>query len=294
MRNFIQNRAIRYADVPANLESDRCRKKIESLLKDPILYEVKDEYNHKDVRECLKRHFGSKCVYCESSPIASSSFRIDHFRPKKGIKEVSDIGYYWLAYEWTNLMQSCQLCNGVKLNFFPLNDEKTRVKRDTADPLLVINPIADQTPLNNEERLLLHPELDEVEDHFSFEPDGKIMSNTTKGQTSIKYYNLQRGDLVLCRKTINDKLLTKIKEALVDYEKDLISNTLNPQLPLFRTLKYEFGNLLWSFRENQPYSLYCFYVFDKFEQFVVDFIPVQEHKDLLLEAYNKYKNNQLN
>jgi hypothetical protein len=48
------------------------------------------------------------------------------FRPKGGWVQndgdaLTQPGYYWLAYEWSNLLISCQLCNQeFKKNRFPL------------------------------------------------------------------------------------------------------------------------------------------------------------------------------
>jgi uncharacterized protein (TIGR02646 family) len=294
MRNFIANRTARYADIPENLESDRCHEKIDAILNDPAGYKVTDEYNHKDVRQTLKRHFGIKCIYCESSPIASSTFRIDHYRPKKNIKEVpTHTGYYWLAYEWSNLMQSCQLCNGAKSNFFPLKATSVRITHDMPSVLDAAFRKPDTNPLNTEERLLLNPELDSVESHFSFNPDGKIASVTEEGIKSIEHYDLQRGDLIFWRKTINDKLLKRTKEAIEDFEIDAAKDLNNAKLQLFRFLRNEFRTLLLDYKNNEQYSLYSFNVFENYQSFVIDFIHIQEHKDLLLEAYNLYKNNKL-
>ena len=176
MRNLLHIRDVRYADHPANLDSERCKEKIDAILNDPSGYKVTDEYNHDDVRTKLRNHHGIKCVYCESSPIATSTFRIDHYRPKKHIKDLPEenhAGYYWLAYEWTNLMQSCQFCNGCKSNYFPLISELSRVDEHTQHALDINRRSPLLNPLNTEQRLLLNPELDEVEKHFIFLFDGR-------------------------------------------------------------------------------------------------------------------------
>jgi uncharacterized protein (TIGR02646 family) len=294
VRNFLTNRTARYSDIPDNLGTIRCQEKIDAILNDPSGYKVTDEYNHGDVRQALIRHFGIKCIYCETSPIASSTFRIDHFRPKKNIKDNPDhTGYYWLAYEWSNLLQSCQLCNGAKSNYFPLRDESFRVTEITPNALNAEYRKPDIGPLSEEKRLLLNPELDNVENHFSFKPDGTIVSNTDEGKMSIKCYALQRDDLVLWRKTISDNLLRKIKEVLMDFENDVQQDSHLAKAHLFRFLKYEFNNLLLKYHKNYQYSLFCFTVFDRFNEFIIEFITIKEHKELLTEAYTLYKTNLL-
>jgi len=290
MRNFIENRTARYLDSPSNLDSPRCRDKIDAILDEPDGYKVTDEYNHDDVRHKLRTHFGIKCIYCESSPIATSTFRIDHFRPKKGIRGTAHTGYYWLAYEWTNLLQSCQLCNGKKSNYFPLEDPLTRVYHDTphATEKIFRNPT--KSPLADERRSLLHPELDEVEKHFYFNADGTISSYTVEGAVSISCYDLQRDDLVFSRKKIKDEILEDIKEALKRYEGNLTTESpIVAKKLLFDFLEDKFRKLLISFKSNRPFSLFSFYMFDCFEEFFVAEVKIPEHKDLLLEAYNSYK-----
>jgi len=119
-------------------------------------------------------------VYCETDTSAGASFRVDHFRPKKHIKELPEdkhYGYYWLAYEWTNLLQSCEACNGKKSNHFPLSDEKTRVTHTIPIPDTIAESYThpELAELSNENRLLLHPEIDNVEEYLVFKNDGSVI-----------------------------------------------------------------------------------------------------------------------
>ncbi|HEV7646228.1 MAG TPA: hypothetical protein VGO50_20000 [Pyrinomonadaceae bacterium] len=56
--------------------------------------------------------FYGKCAYCESRISADQPGDLDHFRPKGRVKE-DDMhpGYYWLAYDYKNLLLSCADCN---------------------------------------------------------------------------------------------------------------------------------------------------------------------------------------
>lgn len=290
MRNFIDSRESRYQEVPENLTSERCREKIDEILDDPIGYKVTDEYNHRDVRTLLRKYFGIKCVYCEASPIATSTFRVDHYRPKKNIKDILHGGYYWLAYEWTNLFQSCQLCNGAKSNHFPLKDGSIRVDETIVDVNVedLKNPTT--SPLADEERLLLNPELDEVEKHFSFKPDGTIESDTEEGRKSIECYGLKREDLTFVRKQIRDEYLNDIKHALITFQTNYNNGVEHSKDILFNFLNDKFRKFLKVYAHREAFSLFNFYMFDKFHDFFIGEIKIKEHKDLLLEAYNLYKN----
>lgn len=114
--------------------------------------------------------FHGKCVYCESDISSSQRIDIDHYRPKGAIKDsngkkikvtVNGVendhpGYYWLAYDWRNLVPTCQLCNQAnkrradggkaigKLDYFPLQNEQARAKapgEEAIEAPLLINPL---------------------------------------------------------------------------------------------------------------------------------------------------------
>jgi hypothetical protein len=110
--------------------------------------------------------FAGKCAFCETFIYSAQHGDMEHFRPKGAIKDVHNKpillpngsphrGYYWLAYDYANLLPSCQLCNqpstgrseGVRIgkwNAFPLADEAKRALKPgdevNEDPLL-INPV---------------------------------------------------------------------------------------------------------------------------------------------------------
>ena len=73
--------------------------------------------------------FDNKCAYCET-PLVRQSADAEHYRPKAKVtyKDDEDItrrprvidhtgaeiehpGYFWLAYNWKNLLPSCEICN---------------------------------------------------------------------------------------------------------------------------------------------------------------------------------------
>jgi uncharacterized protein (TIGR02646 family) len=135
-------------------------------------------YNSDIVRETLEGVQKNKCCYCETKSTRSNS-DIEHFRPKtaysssfKGLSKYP--GYFWLAYDWSNLFLACQVCNQIfKNDFFPIKDEATRAQLNN----LVID---------NEAHLLVHPSEDEPEDEIGYKesiPFGK----TEKGKQTIAY-----------------------------------------------------------------------------------------------------------
>ncbi|WP_162054754.1 HNH endonuclease family protein [Pontibacter pamirensis] len=147
-----------------------------------------DIYAHDTVKELLKHIQSHKCCFCEAKITHISYGDVEHFRPKAAYKqdENSNLeypGYFWLAYEWSNLYLSCQICNGRnKLNYFPLEDNLNR-----ANPLL--RDIALEDPSFIDPGGNINPE-----DHISFH--GAIPeSSTAKGTITIKYLGLDREEL---------------------------------------------------------------------------------------------------
>src|SRR5262249_38675962 len=82
-------------------------------------------------KDFLIRLFNGKCAYCESKFTVSQPGDVEHFRPKgrvvddnfKPIRvqhptkgEIEHPGYYWLAYEWKNLLPSCADCNRFRMH----------------------------------------------------------------------------------------------------------------------------------------------------------------------------------
>lgn len=110
-------------------------------------------YAHPAVKECLIAAQHGKCAFCEAKIGHISYGDIEHFRPKGGVRQTSSSplktpGYYWLAYEWTNLLLSCQLCNQrFKANHFPLEKGSPRARFHghdvTRERTMFINPAAE-------------------------------------------------------------------------------------------------------------------------------------------------------
>lgn len=113
-------------------------------------------YGHKSVKEVLIKAQHGKCFLCESKVTHVAHGDVEHFRPKGGYRqkesdEMAVPGYYWLAYEWSNLFFACQICNQkFKKNLFPLSNPAKRAVSHRDDVLAekphFINP-ADEDPL---------------------------------------------------------------------------------------------------------------------------------------------------
>ncbi len=189
-------------------------------------------YAHPAVKTLLKKDQHAKCAYCERS-LNGDYGAVEHFRPKGGYATADGTlrkpGYYWLAYDWDNLLLSCDECNtGCKRNLFPLKDEDARSinKRDVSKEVpLLINPAQDDPgDFLCFERFIVKPRLTEGKEN-------------DKGRFTIDILKLNsRNDLVESRRrkweeyseirktieiletvlemNIDDDLRTKIEDAL--------------------------------------------------------------------------------
>ncbi len=142
------------------------------------------------VRPELHRLFHSKCAYCESPLESRRDGDIEHFRPiSRAINLDGKMasGYWWLAFEWSNIYLACAPCNRTyKRNRFPVRGRRAQYGTNVAD----------------EDALLLDPcqSLDFEEVHFYHVPDPaleevRIDPETERGKITLETLGLNRTDL---------------------------------------------------------------------------------------------------
>jgi uncharacterized protein (TIGR02646 family) len=155
----------RSAAVPAALNSPavvNARQKIEAIAANgkPKSDEFPRLWGNSEVRQALWDMQHQKCAYCERRRDVNRESDIDHFRPKAEVTQPPGApghkGYWWLAYEWTNLLFCCRHCNQTyKLNNFPVPDEAERVS-------------SENQPLREERAYLIDPSDDDGEPQNCF------------------------------------------------------------------------------------------------------------------------------
>jgi uncharacterized protein (TIGR02646 family) len=193
-----------------------------TIIKDTIYkgsYKDVEGKTQSKVREKLNELYFSKCAYCETFCKAE----IEHYRPKKGVTEDTlHNGYYWLCYEWSNLVPSCRYCNteGGKGNQFPIKG--TRIKKPSFDAQLKLDKEhikANANLLLSEQPYLLHPEIDNPINYFNFKVDSHgqgveiqgIDGINARGEQTIKICNLNREYLKFARKkNVIDEIISLI------------------------------------------------------------------------------------
>lgn len=196
-------------------------------------FEVSDIYRRKSIKKEVYLEktgpFRGRCVYCESNVADFQHGDIEHFRPKKAVTDADDNpvvvgtssdggkiyhpGYYWLAYNWMNLLLSCITCNqpgdeGIgKRNRFPVEENRyatTEEEIDAEKPLL-FNPI--------------DPKDDNPEEHLGIDFDTGEMKNikpdSQRADACIKIFGLNKRDqLVQERRAAMNEVKSKWTELL--------------------------------------------------------------------------------
>lgn len=156
----------------------------------PTLKPNRRLYAARDVKACLVADQHGKCAYCETRFGHSSPGDVEHYRPKAGYRQtmasrVQGPGYYWLAYEWDNLLLACEDCNRTrKGQLFPLaNDPAGRARTHHHD-------------LAQEQPLLLNPAINSApEQHITFREEA-AKGLTPEGKASVAAYDLNRKELL--------------------------------------------------------------------------------------------------
>src|SRR6185295_16449386 len=165
--------------------------------------------------------FHGKCAYCETLRAANQrSGDVEHFRPKRRLTdfenqpimitddagvETPHPGYYWLAYDWRNLLPACIDCNRIskdkgsgrrigKWDYFPVKN--THAQRPGEE--------------DQEEPLLINPVLQYPEKHLAIDDTGVFAALTPEGQECIDVFGLNiREPLSNSRKWTYDETKTR-------------------------------------------------------------------------------------
>ena len=146
-------------------------------------------YSAGSVKNALSTAQHNKCCYCECwlYPLfRSRPYRtVEHYRPKGAVQQslkrkVQKPGYFWLAYDWENLMLSCGPCNSQKGDLFPLKGNKDRVSDHHGS-------------LEFEQPLIVNPAVENPRKHIRFRGETPVPT-TTKGRVTMEILGLRKSD----------------------------------------------------------------------------------------------------
>jgi len=274
--------------IPESLSA--CKHKIKDALLEKGEHNFSNYfYANKTVKKKLSEIYNDKCAFCESNTTAGAVLQVEHFRPKAKVNEDNlHEGYYWLGYEWTNLLYACSACNSAKSNYFPLDKNGVRIyKPPIYNNELDINKCKYyDLELLNEKPLLLNPEECDFEPelHLEILPNGIIEGKTERGKMTIEKCKLNRPNLHYARKYVIDNILNLIMLDFVRYNENKIN---------YEQLKYgvqkEIEKIIERIIDNQTYTLLAKFMLKNFEIFFIKRFQNKEQfilKKIFIEILN--------
>ena len=205
--------------------------------------------------------FRGKCAYCEQGITNphNQPGDVEHFRPKGKVTEedgktplmVPDNGgsrrhpgYYWLAYDWKNLLLACNGCN-------------TRQKDPNSGEMVgkgMVFPVSDFPAVhpgdeNREVPLLINPVWDNPQDHLAMDSTGVLVKKSEKGRTTDRIFGLNLRGLPEARKeryehirmqvglwlqmNRNSDEANKLKLKLIESEQGFGEHTIAVRKPIY-------------------------------------------------------------
>lgn len=168
-----------------------------------------DERLYRRQRERFLEASFMKCAYCEVLLLPGQRRGdVEHYRPKGRVRDGSGNlvatydahsettrhhpGYFWLAYEWRNLLPSCLACNRRAYDAF------TGEQSGKGDYFPTLDGNWAWTPddLELERPALLNPWIDDAERHLHFDIEtGMVGGLTERGTITIDLLGLNREGL---------------------------------------------------------------------------------------------------
>lgn len=191
----IKNRPLSQRDLDSE-ELEEVKKQIAEIVNEKGRVTSKEfpskYWQKKGVRSVLFRSQNAKCCFCENKRAPKREFDAEHFRPKAGVTEDEDHpGYWWLAYEWSNLLYACKSCNQeFKKNYFPLLSNN--------------RAMSPEDDLQNEVPVIINPISESPEDFIGFDWQQAYgvfvkaigLDDQNRGNDTIKIVGLNRDDLL--------------------------------------------------------------------------------------------------
>jgi len=246
-------------------------------------------YGHEVVRTELQQIYHDKCCYCESKIPPVATPQIEHFRPKAKITGVNDNGYYWLGYEWSNLLMVCPACNGIKSSKFPLHINNRIVNHPTTNGGNLDYTLFSLTSgyLKNERPLIINPEVLYPEKLMYIDYFCKL--NPIKGNryavTTIRELKLNRDALIAARQKIVDDVIIRIEEQIViKFEENTTNNQFKRQLNII------FKDIVKRMSPTEEYTLLGINMVMSFDELILEDIDPYFH-DTIMDYFIEFLDN---
>ncbi|MDB4925934.1 hypothetical protein [Mucilaginibacter sp.] len=259
-----------------------------------------DEGNQSRVIDKLNDWYFGKCAYCERF----YKLDVEHFRPKGEIRDEDNgllraVGYYWLGYEWSNLLPSCISCNrdGGKNSKFPYVAGGNLVTAPVFDAVGNLDRtfcLVEHHLLVGELPALLNPETDiNIVSYFAFEVDSDMQGIKIKGIDVNRRGEITANVCKLNRQEIRRDRLQGVVMDFVNSVHNSVAilkitnddNSFAAQLNLHIRKVYNDCN-----EPKLSHTLLRKYIvssLENFEDIVIPFI-VPEFQQILLTAFKNY------
>lgn len=226
-----------YGDIPPVLQSEQVKELIDRILRSQTLGGTPqlEWIMHKDVLGKLLEIHRSKCAYCEQKiSISNSSVFLTYYRPYAQ--------YYWLAYEWSNMLPVCKACYLYAEHDFPVENEQHH--RVSSPPKLRQDWLPNGIPFLKEKPLLLNPEMDKPEKYLVFNPEGYLeaIEQNSRAINTIAAYQLNKGQVVVARKKKIEAFFIRFEKAILTFKRFDADNSPSPKamdeyfIPIFEDL----------------------------------------------------------
>lgn len=195
-------------------DCDKATSKLVAALVEGKPVEIHDKlYRRRSIKQevyfAKNGPFRGKCAYCEC--LITDFYRgdVEHFRPKKAVTDMDDQlvlvsdgdgglmtehpGYSWLAYDWTNLLPSCQACN--QPGTVHDGGVERRIGKRNRFPLAGRRAWKPEHDLAEEQPLLINPVAEDPAAHLAVDIETGIMtSKSVRGQACIDVFGLNLRD----------------------------------------------------------------------------------------------------
>jgi hypothetical protein len=204
----------------------------EKLLADAGGQRAIDAALYKRQRDRLLAATHQKCAYCELSlTVGQRKGDVEHYRPKGAVRrldgkvvkvlrdgvEIDHPGYYWLAYDFHNLLPACIACNRRA------GDAASGTNTGKSDifPTLDDHWAARPEEVPAEQPALLNPWLDNPAEHLVFDPDtGVVAGITERGRITVRLLGLNRDGLPEQRKKACEDVRRTVQISIGDAARD--------------------------------------------------------------------------
>ncbi len=165
-----------------------------------------DDNIYRGYKDYLLGAFHHKCAYCESVISSAQPGDVEHYRPKNRVMDQSStpvraeypgfgmtehMGYFWLAYDWDNLLPSCAECNRYRT--LPNGISYGKWDRFPVSGFRACLP-GEET---KEVPLLLDPTRCRPNEHFTFFSDGTMQAKTDAGLQTIELLGLNTREILV-------------------------------------------------------------------------------------------------